>query len=664
MIIQCQHIQKYYGAELVLSDISFEVGSGEKVGLIGRNGAGKTTLLRLISGIEKPDGGQLAIQKGTRIGVLAQLPAGRPGQTVYSKLQEAFEDLLCCQEEMNRLAAEMSGADEDAEASQEMLRRYGQLLDAFERGGGYEIESAIDRVARGLGIPEEQYEQPFASLSGGEKTKVGLAVVLLQNPDLLVLDEPTNHLDLPAVLWLEEYLRSFGGTVMVISHDRYFLDAVTGKTVEIEDGEALTYHGNYTHFKKEKEAMLLRQFADYQEQQKKIKKMQEAIKQLIEWGNRSNPPNAGFHRRAASMQKALDRMVKLKKPILERKSIDLRLEQHDRTGKLALVIQDAAKSYGNRRLFGGLNATLFYGDCAVLIGGNGTGKSTLLKCVVGQEALDEGSAQAGSRADIGYLAQESVPAHMRDTVLDYFRREAAMESGEARGQLARFLFYGADVFKRVGDLSGGEWTRLRLAVLMRQKPNLLLLDEPTNHLDIESREALEEALEEYGGSMLAVSHDRYFINRIASRIWSLEEGRLSDYAGNYDDYLEQREKLQGAGRQTGQTGSITAAKPSSSSASASAAGSGIGPSRKQSAQAGSPQAAGKNSRSAANASSIARLERDIEAAEAAIARLDEAMMQPETACDAGKLQELQQEREALKSQADDMYRRYFAMLEA
>ncbi|ANS76193.1 ABC transporter ATP-binding protein [Paenibacillus yonginensis] len=649
MILQTQHIQKYYGAELVLSDVSLEIGAGEKVGLIGRNGAGKTTLLRVLSGLEKPDGGQLAVQKGTRIGVLAQIPQGLEGQTVYGKLQEAFKELLDCQAEMERLALELGssgGAGQEAANHEAALAKYGQLLEKFEAGGGYEMDARIERVTRGLGIPEEQLERPFASLSGGEKTKIGLAVILLQDPDLLILDEPTNHLDLEAVRWLEEYLRALKAAVIVISHDRYFLDAVTVKTIEIEDGEAFTYHGNYSCYKTEKEALLMRQFADYQEQQKKIRKMQETIKQLIEWGNRSNPPNAGFHRRAASMQKALDRMVKLKRPVLERKAIDLQLTQQDRSGKRAMVLDQAGKSFGGRRLFAGLNATLMYGDCAVLIGGNGTGKSTLLKCAIGQETLDEGEARLGSRAELGYLAQESVPDAGKDTVLDYYRREAGMETGEARGQLARFLFYGADVFKRVSDLSGGEWTRLRLAILMRQQPNLLLLDEPTNHLDIDSREALEEALEEFAGSVLAVSHDRYFINRIASRIWSLEAGQLYDYAGNYDDYLEQR-----AGRRDF-SGGVLKAEAEAPSAPAPLP---LAPPVKPSG--GSKQPA------AANPASIARLERDIAETESALARLDAAMLEPANACDAEKLQRLQAEREPLQSRLDAFYERYFVMLE-
>ncbi|MGG6314195.1 ribosomal protection-like ABC-F family protein [Paenibacillus macerans] len=561
MMIQCQSIQKYYGAELVLSDVTFEIKEGETVGLIGRNGTGKTTLMKLLTGSERPDQGQLHVRKNAHIGALAQIPDYGREETVYDVLLGAFADLRQMQEDMRRLEAEMAEAGAggkagdgrkdtdkpDSASLDALLRQYGALQEAFERGGGYEIEASLERVTGGLGIPAEQWPRPFSSLSGGEKTKIGLAVILLRQPDLLLLDEPTNHLDMAATEWLEGFIRAFSGTTVIISHDRYFLDAVAGKIVELEDGEAFTYHCNYSAYKEEKERRLLQQFADYQEQQKKIKKMQETIKQLIEWGNRSNPPNPGFHRRAASMQKALDRMEKLKRPILERRKIDLQLQQADRSGKDAIVLREVGDFRGGQRLYGGLTHTLRYGEAAVLIGENGAGKSTLLKSILGHESPQEGEIRLGSRIEPGYLAQQSAPADHEETVLQYFRDQIGIETGEARGQLARFLFYGADVFKKVSSLSGGEWTRLRLAVLMHQRPNLLVLDEPTNHLDIDSREALEEALEEYPGTLLAVSHDRYFINKVAGQVWALAGGRMSVTLGGYEDYRAELARKTAAG---------------------------------------------------------------------------------------------------------------------
>ncbi|WP_379132782.1 ribosomal protection-like ABC-F family protein [Paenibacillus sp. sgz500958] len=540
MIIQCQNVQKYHGAQEVLSDITFDIRQGDKIGLIGRNGCGKSTLFQLLSGEERTDRGQISIRKGSVIGLLAQIQEAGSDETVLTILQRSFSEPLQWQNRLRELEAEMStlSAESDEAGWNRLLKEYGSLQDRFEAAGGYEIEAHIQRVAAGLGIGTGQYDRIFSSLSGGEKTKVGLAELLLRRPDVLLLDEPTNHLDMEAIEWLEQFLKDYDGTVLAISHDRYFLDAVISKVIEIEDGEAFIYHTNYSGYQTEKEARLLQQFADFQEQQKKIKQMKETIKRLIEWGNRADNPK--FHKRAAAMQKALDRMVKIKRPILERKAMDLQLAQQDRSGNQAIVLEDVRKAYGNRNLFSQASGVLKYGEAAALIGGNGAGKSTLLRIILGEEEPDSGSCSLGSRAAVGYLAQEAVPEGNGQSVLRYFREEAQLEEGEARNQLARFLFYGSDVFKDITNLSGGEWTRLRFAVLMHRRPNLLILDEPTNHLDIDSREILEEALEEFPGTVLAVSHDRYFINRLFHNIWSLERGRLHIFAGNYEYFKEKQ----------------------------------------------------------------------------------------------------------------------------
>lgn len=660
-MIQGQAIQKYYGAELVLQEVSFEIKEGERVGLVGRNGSGKTTLLRLLTGEEAPDQGQIMIRKEARIASLAQIPDYGLEETVQGVLQSPYKQQIEALSEMRRLEAEMSSLDGDEERTlNNLLQQYGRLQEQFERGGGYSMDSEIDRIAAGIGIPQSYFSRPFNSLSGGEKTKVGLAVILLQQPDILLLDEPTNHLDMAAIEWLEEFLRSYAGTVIVVSHDRYFLDAVVQKIIELEDGEAFTYHCSYSRYKEEKETRLLQQFADYQEQQKKIKKMQETIKQLIEWGNRSNPPNPGFHRRAASMQKALDRMVKLKRPILERKKIDLQLEHSDRSGKEAIVLREVSQSAGGRQLYQGLSQTLRYGERAVLIGGNGTGKSTLMKSILGLAEPDRGEVRLGARVESGYLAQESAPAKEDGNVLDYFRRELGMETGEARGQLARFLFYGSDVFKKVSSLSGGEWTRLRLAMLMYRKPNLLLLDEPTNHLDIESREALEEALEEYPGTLLAISHDRYFINKVAGLIWSLADGAMTVTPGDYEDYRAERASratdagvtLSAAAAAVAGGGNARAEQPSPGTQE-----------RAAGTAAGSAPRGGAGARGKANPAVLERLERDIAAAEAELAAVDAAMLEPQHARDAGRLSELLAMRESNAEQLERMLEHYFSLLD-
>ncbi|MFD2170852.1 ribosomal protection-like ABC-F family protein [Tumebacillus lipolyticus] len=539
MMVSVQHVQKYYGANLVFADITLEIRQRERVGLIGRNGEGKTTLFKLISGEQAQDGGQIHIRKGTKIGTLSQIPDYGDRTTVYDVIARGYAGLRECQSQIGELEKAMADPAiyEQAAKLEAVLAEYDRLREQFEREGGYEMEANIDRVVEGLRVPKEQLQRPFASLSGGEKTKIGLAALLLEQPDLLMLDEPTNHLDMKAIEWLEGYLRDYQGTIIAISHDRYFLDKVVTKVIEIEDGEAFTYHTDYSGYQQEKEARLLNEFADYQEQQKKIKKMQETIKQLIEWGRR-NPQNPKFHRRAASMQKALDRMEKLKRPKLEQEAMELSWQMKDRSGQQVVLLEEAEKAFGERTLFAGVNDVLAYGERVFLIGDNGAGKSTLFKMILGLEAPSSGLVRLGARVEVGYLAQEEAPKEEAKSVLQFFKEAVRMEEGQARGQLARFLFYGPDVFRQVKNLSGGEWSRLRLALLMFQKPNLLLLDEPTNHLDIVSREALEEALDDFPGTLLVISHDRYFINRLAHKIWALEGGSLTRYLGDFDFYKE------------------------------------------------------------------------------------------------------------------------------
>lgn len=647
MIIQCQNVQKYHGAQLVLNSITFDIRQGEKIGLIGRNGCGKTTLFHLLNGEERPDQGQISIRKGSVVGMLAQIQEVNEKETVYEVLQRSFAEPLLWQQRLRELELEMStfntGTDETL--WNRLLKEYGSLQDKFETAGGYEIESTIQRVASGLGIGTGQYSRLFASLSGGEKTKVGLAELLLRRPDVLLLDEPTNHLDMNAIEWLEQYLQSYDGTVLAISHDRYFLDAVVKKVIEIEDGEAFTFHTNYSGYQVEKETRLLQQFADYQEQQKKIKQMQESIKRLIEFGNRGTPPNPAFYRRAASMQKALDRMVKVKRPILERKSMDLQLEQNDRSGNQVVILEDIGKAYGERSLFTDANEVLRYGETTALIGGNGAGKSTLLRIILGQETPDTGSCTLGSRTALGYLAQEAVPDNNKQSVLRYFREEAGLEEGEARGQLARFLFYGADVFKDITNLSGGEWTRLRFAVLMHRKPNLLILDEPTNHLDIDSREALEEALEEFPGTVLAVSHDRYFINRLFHKLWSIESGRFGVFNGNYEYYKEKQaeQALAAPASISGQP------KPSSSDGTTSRSG------KPQSNRSVNVNVTTANSSSSRKKSIRFDWEKAIAEVEEQLGEIDTKMLDPQICSNAAELAELQKERDTVQEQLDELY---------
>ncbi|MGR6546440.1 ribosomal protection-like ABC-F family protein [Paenibacillus tundrae] len=568
MMISAQQLTQYHGAHLVLDGITFEIMEGDKVALIGRNGSGKTTLMRLMARLNQPDEGQLMIKKDTRTGYVAQVPEGMEDYTVLDVLSLGFRELMACRTQMKELEQQMSDPTCAADPDQldRLLKRYAALQEQFEREGGYEMDARIDQVADGLNLAKAHYDWRFGSLSGGEQTRVVLASQLIVRPDLLLLDEPTNHLDLERVEWLEGFLREYPGTVVLISHDRYFLDRVVTRTLELEDGEAQTSAGGYTAYMKVKEQRLLQQFEEFKEQQKVIKKMKETIRQLEEWGRVGG--NEKFFRRAASMRKALERMEQVKRPVLERRNADFDVRPTDRTGKRVAVLEQVEKAYGERLILCGVTGLLEYGDKVALIGRNGSGKTTLFKLLLGEEQPNAGKLEWGARVDVGYLAQQEEPKNPKLNVLEYFRLEAGVEEGEARGILARYLFYGADVFRSVGQLSGGEWTRLRLALLVQRKPNVLLLDEPTNHLDIASREALEESLVDYEGTVLAISHDRYFVNRLASRVWELENGQMTAYLGDYESYREKKlERKAQAGATahlaTGASSRSTAASPSS-----------------------------------------------------------------------------------------------------
>lgn len=525
-------VAKMYGGTLIFENLSFEIHEKDRVGLVGRNGSGKTTLFRLLAGTEIPDSGQTHWRKGTEIGYLAQIPDYPNEMRTKEILRTAFSTLLEVEKKMKKLEGDMA-IEEHPEQLQKLIEQYGDLQEQFTIEGGYEIDTNIERIVNGLNI-NDLLERPFGNLSGGEKTKVGLALILLRNPDFLLLDEPTNHLDLMAVEWLGFFLKDYNGTVVVISHDRYFLDEVVNKIFELEDGEIQCYQTNFTRFVKEKEERLLREFQAYEEQQKKIKKMKEAIKRLREWANRANPPSEGLHKRARNMERALERMEKLDRPSLNRKKMGLDMETTDRSGKDVVVVKGVSKSFGDQLLFQAVDMHVTYRQHVAMVGENGSGKSTLLKIILQQVQANEGEAKIGSNVKIGYLSQHLFANTEEETIIEAFRDEVRVTEGEARHILARFLFYGHMVFRKVSQLSGGERMRLRLAQLMYQDVNLLILDEPTNHLDIESREVLEEVLEDYNGTIIAVSHDRYFLNRLFEKIYWIELKEIHCFEGNYD----------------------------------------------------------------------------------------------------------------------------------
>ncbi|MFC7370631.1 ribosomal protection-like ABC-F family protein [Fictibacillus iocasae] len=530
IICSLNNVSKMYGGNSVFKNIHVEIHENDRIGLIGRNGTGKTTLFKLIAGLENSDTGTISLKNDVEIGYLEQLPSVSDGTKVLDVLKSSFQELNAIENKIHELSL-MISKPENEDKLEKLLNRLYSLQEEYSEKGGYETESKITGVLKGLKL-EQLRDCEFQLLSGGEKTKVGLASVLLKEPDLLMLDEPTNHLDLTTMNWLEDYLTRFKGAVVIISHDRYFLDKVCNKTLDLEDGELTLYLGNYTTFMKLKEEQLLQEFHQYKEQQKKIKQMKEAIKRLRDWANRGG--NEKFYKRAFSMQKALDRMDKRTRPVMERKKAQLSFDMSDRSGKDVVSFKDVARSFGQRVLFNGIQLDVYFGEKTAIIGDNGTGKSSLIKMIMG-ESPDSGTVKVGSSVKLGYLTQNSLEGCENKTVLSVFRDAVSVEEGEARHLLAKYLFYGTAVFKKVGDLSGGERTRLRFAQLVHENHNLLLLDEPTNHLDIDSREVLEEALEHYKGTVIAVSHDRYFLNKLFRKTALLKDGTLTVYNGTFDE---------------------------------------------------------------------------------------------------------------------------------
>lgn len=532
-------VAKYFGATEVLKNITFEVQTAEKVGLVGRNGSGKSTILKLISGIEKHDKGSVMLKKGCVVGYLAQIPDYPENYTVSDVLNSAFEKVIAIEEEMKSLELKMK--ELTSEQLDRTLKQYSELQQLYEIMGGYEREEKLSKVCIGLKFDDAFKNQFFNLLSGGEKTTVVLGKMLLENPQLLLLDEPTNHLDVEAVEWLEEYLKQYKGMVLIVSHDRYFLDRVVTKIVEVEDMESETYLGNYSTYVKTKEEKVMLEFEAFQDQQKKIKAMEKAIKDLRDWAIRAD--NNKFFRRAASMQKRLDKIEKLDKPVLEKQNMKLNVNQTQRSGEETVKIKNLTKSFDNKTLIENGELLIRYGERAALIGVNGSGKSTLLKILLGEETADLGEALLGASVKTAYLPQQIDFPDESATVLENFRDGITISEGKAREYLAKYLFFGESVFKKVKSLSGGEKSRLKLGKLLFEDVNLLILDEPTNHLDIDSIETLEETLLDFQGTILFISHDRYFINKLCSYIVSLENRALVKYHGNYEYYREKKQAL-------------------------------------------------------------------------------------------------------------------------
>ena len=578
--IQVTNLTKFFViGENLLENLSFEIQEGECVAILGRNGCGKTTLFNILTGQMDYDSGEVYVNPNKKLGLISQIPKFPEGFTVEDVLRSAFTELLRLRRRMEALEGEMAAGASDAQ-----LREYDSLTNRFQTGGGYDMDVEVDKICNGLGISSEQRGQEFASLSGGEKTRMNLARLLLEKTDILLLDEPTNHLDLRSVEWLEQYINAFKGTVLTISHDRYFIDQVADRVIEIADGHAEFYSGNYSFYMDEKQARFDLQMKQYEQEQAKLKQLGYTLERMKGWGIN----NRTLYRRAMSIQHRMERIHRTEKPKKER-TMKASFGEKDFSGDIVFKMKGVSKSFGDRVLFSDVNLSVEGGERIALLGDNGTGKTTFIKCLLGEEDC-QGKIQFGPTVKFGYLPQIVHFDHPERSLYDTMLYEKNCTPQTARDRLGAFLFQGEDVFKQVGNLSGGEQSRLRLCMLMDEKINLLILDEPTNHLDIASREWVEAAIEEFEGVLLFVSHDRYFIEKFAERIWLLEDGTIRDFPCGYQKYRSILEHE-------------AAAKPV--------------PTVEAKPKKGKPKGGTKESEKL-----VRRLEREIEKQEAAIAELD------------------------------------------
>ena len=603
--IQVKNLTKFFViGEYLLDGLSFEIQEGERVAILGRNGCGKTTLFNILTGQMDYDGGEVYVNPNKRLGLISQIPHFPEGYSVEDVLRSAYQDLLGAKKKMEQLEKQMASG-----ATQEQLAEYDRLTNRFQSGGGYEMDVEVDKICNGLGISQDQREQSFASLSGGEKTRVNLARLLLEKTDILLLDEPTNHLDLRSVEWLEQYILGFKGTVLAISHDRYFIDQIAQRVIEISQGHAEFYSGNYSFYMDEKQARFDLQMKQYQQEQAKLKQLGYTVERMKGWGIN----NRTLYRRAMSIQHRMERIRKTEKPQKER-TMKASFGEKDFSGDVVFKMKGVSKSFGDRTLFSDVNLNVEAGERIALLGDNGTGKSTFIKCLLGEEDC-QGKIQFGPTVKWGYLPQIIHFDHPERSLYDTMLYEKNCTPQVARDRLGAFLFQGEDVFKQVKNLSGGEQSRLRLCMLMDEKINLLILDEPTNHLDIASREWVEAAIEEFEGVLLFVSHDRYFIEKFAERIWLLEDGTIRDFPCGYQKYRSILAHEAAAKPETPQAPKVKKEKPKGGT---------------------------KDTEKL-----IRRLEREIEKQEALIAQLDKKI--EESASDYQQLTQVLEEKEAAEA---------------
>lgn len=651
MILSVSNINKSFNEVPILKNVSFHIEDYDKAAIVGINGAGKTTLLRIIMGELIPDDGLVTVSRDKSIGYLSQNEAVSGENTIYDELLSMKQDIIALEQKMRSVELQMKAASEDS--LQRLMNTYADLTHAFESANGYAYRSELTGVLKGLGFTEEEFTRSVSTLSGGQKTRVALGKLLLIKPDLIILDEPTNHLDMSSITWLETFLRSYKGAVIIVSHDRYFLDRIANKVIEIDNTKATVFTGNYSDYAAKKEILRTAEYNAYMKQQQEIRHQEEVIEKLKSFNREKSI------RRAESREKMLDKIDVLDKPVTVRSDMHLKLEPKYASGNDVLHVENLSKSFGSLTLFEHLAFDLRKGEHVAIIGDNGTGKTTILKMINDLVGPDTGEIRLGSNVAIGYYDQEHHVLHPDKTLFEEISDDyPTLTNTEIRNTLAAFLFTGEDVFKQIKSLSGGERGRVSLAKLMLSEANFLILDEPTNHLDIMSKEILEDALNAYTGTVLYVSHDRYFINKTASRILDLNRRTLTDYLGNYDYYLEKRDEqlalIDAAENRTGagvsrNTQSIRDAHSKGSSA--------ISPSTADSKQdwlARKEQQAAQRKKE----NELKKCEEQIDRLESRNGEIDLLMTSPDICTDVDKLQELTKERESNDKELTDLYEKW------
>ncbi|MDE7367517.1 MAG: ABC-F type ribosomal protection protein [Lachnospiraceae bacterium] len=646
MILACQNVSKAFGINDVLKDIQFHIEDKEKAAIVGINGAGKTTLFKIIIGEEAPDSGQVILSKDKTIGYLAQQQEASYENTIYEEMLSVKKHII----ELDRQIRQTELAMKHTEGTEleSLLNTYTRLTHEFESANGYAYKSEITGVLKGLGFTEADYNTKISTLSGGQKTRIALGRLLLSQPDVILLDEPTNHLDMDSIAWLEGYLNNYDGAVLIVSHDRYFLDRIVTKIVELENGNSRVYHGNYSWYARKREEIRASEWKAYSNQQAEIRHQEEVITKLRSFNREKSI------KRAESREKMLNRMEVIEKPVEVRDAMRIQLEPEVESGNDVLLIEHLSKSFGSNCLFQDITMDIKRGERVALIGNNGTGKTTILKIINKYVPKDEGRILLGSRVKIGYYDQEHQVLSPEKTIFQEISDAyPALTNTRIRTILAAFLFTGDDVFKQIQDLSGGERGRVSLAKLMLSSANLLILDEPTNHLDITSKEILESALCSYTGTVLYVSHDRYFINKTATRILNLTDGHLNEYKGNYDYYLEKKDLVERLYQQ-GQ-------EPLTETHSADTSGQAASPAECSKADWQAKKEEQARIRKRAN--DLKKLEAQIEALETRTQELDEELCQPEVATNAARCMELAKEKEETQEQLSTLYEQWEQLAE-